>query len=215
MGYETRCRVRVSDGAGVREADDAAVLLETDDLVVRGPARIKLPRTSITELRTRAGNLTITAPAGTVTLFLGDRADQWKARLAEPPKALIDKLDVAPNARVWMTGVDDETLITQLNQRTPNVSTARTAPACDVAFVGVESERDLARIDRAAKAIADRGAIWVIHRKGAAGVPDTSIFAHGKALGLTYTKVARVSETHTAEKLVWPVARRSSVHGAR
>jgi hypothetical protein len=35
-------------------------------------------------------------------------------------------------------------------------------------------------------------------------VADTTIYGKAKELGLVYTKVARVSETHTAEKLVRP-----------
>jgi hypothetical protein len=42
------------------------------------------------------------------------------------------------------------------------------------------------------------------------GVADTAIFAKAKSLGLTYTKVARVSDTLTAEKLVRPVAARTT-----
>ena len=57
------------------------------------------------------------------------------------------------------------------------------------------------------------GAMWVVHRKGPTGVADTTIFGRAKALGLTYTKVARVSDTHTAEKLVRPVASRSTTKG--
>jgi hypothetical protein len=37
---------------------------------------------------------------------------------------------------------------------------------------------------------------------------DTEIFVEAKRLGLTYTKVARFSQTHTAEKLVIPKAKR-------
>jgi hypothetical protein len=74
-----------------------------------------------------------------------------------------------------------------------------------VVFVGVDSEDQLDRIERSLDALAERGAIWVVHPKGRNGVADTTIFAKAKSLGLTYTKVARVSETHTAEKLVRPV----------
>lgn len=53
------------------------------------------------------------------------------------------------------------------------------------------------------------GAIWVIHPKGAESkVKDTDIFAAAKKIGLTATKVVRFSDTHTAEKLVIPVANR-------
>jgi len=85
----------------------------------------------------------------------------------------------------------------------------RTATSCDVVFVGVESIKDLDRIGKAMGAMTDNGAIWVVHRKGPSGIADTAIFAAAKALGLTYTKVARVSDTHTAEKLVRPVASRT------
>ena len=42
----------------------------------------------------------------------------------------------------------------------------------------------------------------------ASKVKDTDIFAAGKTVGLTATKVARFSETHTAEKLVILLAKR-------
>jgi hypothetical protein len=198
----------VTDAAGVVREADATVLLETDELVVRGDARIKIPRTSIQRATVRAGVLTVTAPQGVVTMSLGDdSAQKWLKKIQEPPKRLIDKLDVTPGARVWLIGIDDETLMGQIEERTTNVS-RRSATSCDVVFVGVETEKDLDRIGRATKAMTDSGAVWVIHRKGPSGIADTTIFAAGKALGLTYTKVARVSDTHTAEKLVRPVAAR-------
>ncbi|MDB4877672.1 MAG: hypothetical protein JWM41_4118 [Gemmatimonadetes bacterium] len=210
MGYETKCHARVDDRTGtIRQADNSTVLLETDDLIVRGEARVKVPRASIERMATRAGVLTITSPAAVVSLTLGDDAGKWRKKLEEAPKRLIDKLDVTPGARGWIVGIDDETLIEQILERTPNVARGRSASSCDVVFVGVESDRELDRIDRAVKAIVDRGAIWVVHRKGPSGVADTTIFGRAKSLGLTYTKVARVSETHTAEKLVRPVASRA------
>ncbi len=209
MGYETRCAVRVTSPDGtVRTAADAAVLIETDDLVVRGVARVKVPRLSITSLRVRAGVLTIAAPAATIALTLGDAADAWKRRLAEAPKRLIDKLDIKPGARVWLNAVEDDSLIAQLAERTSNIVRGPRATRCDAAFVGVEQASELERIARAANAIVESGSIWVIHRKGKTGVPDTAIFAAATKAGLVYTKVARVSDTHTAEKLVWPRAAR-------
>jgi hypothetical protein len=211
MGYETKCRARVDDGSGkVRDAE-STVLLETDELVVRGEARVRIPRSSITKIASRGGVLTVTAPPNVVALSLGDdAAAKWKRKLEEPPKRLIDKLDVKPDAKVWLLGVDDEALVPQLEERTPHVARGRSASNCDVVFVSVESEHELDRISRALGATNDAGAIWVVHRKGPTGVADTTIFARAKTLGLVYTKVARVSDTHTAEKLVRPVASRAS-----
>ena len=213
MGYETKCRVRVDDGSGkIRQADAATVLLETDDLVVRGDARVKVPRTSITRVASRGGIVTITSPTSTVSLALGEEAAaKWHKKLEEPPKRMIDKLDVKPGAKVWLSHIEDAALIAQVRERTDNVTSRRSATKCDVAFVQVDSDDDLDRIDRATKVIADNGAVWVVHPKGKTGVADTTIFGRAKALGLTYTKVARVSETLSAEKLVWPRASRGSL----
>jgi len=210
MGYETKCKVRVEDGSGtIRQSDSATVLLETDDLIVRGEARVKVPRSSITSVASRAGVVTIKSPTATVSLTLGDdAAPKWRKKLEEAPKRLIDKLDVKPDARVWLWDVSDATLETQVGERTTNVSSGRSASKCDVAFVEVDSADELERIDRAAKAIVADGAIWVVHPKAESGVADTAIFARAKELGLTYTKVARISERLSAEKLVWPRASR-------
>ena len=68
----------------------------------------------------------------------------------------------------------------------------------------------LSRIATCSRALAPAGALWVVHPKGTNGLKDTDVFAAGKAAGLTYTKVARFSDTHTAEKLVIPKAKRVS-----
>ena len=210
MGYETKCHTRVTDSAGVREAD-ATVLLETDDLIVRGEARVKIPRIAIQDVKTRGDKLTVVSPRATVVMTLGaDAAAKWAKKIQEPPKQLIDKLDVKPTAKVWLFGIDDETLVAQVGERAATTIRGSTASACDVVFVGVASEQQLDRIDRASKAMKDEGAIWVVHPKGPTGVQDTTIFGRAKTLGLTYTKVARVSDTHTAEKLVRPIASRKA-----
>ncbi|MEP6496197.1 MAG: hypothetical protein ABJF01_26235 [bacterium] len=209
MGYETKCRARVTGADNtVREAD-ATVLLETDELIVRGEARIRIPRAAIQRMSVRAGVLTITSPVAVVALSLGDEAAaKWRKKIEEPPKRLIDKLDVTANAKVWLLGIEDRDLAAQVAERTSRLLSGRSASECDVVFVGVESPAQLDRIERALAATKADGAIWVVHRKGPTGVADTTIFDRAKRLGLTYTKVARVSDTHTAEKLVRPVATR-------
>lgn len=209
MGYETTCQVRVDDRAGTIREAEGKVLLETDELIVRGDARIRIPRASIERVTRRDGTVSIASPSAVVTLALGpDAAARWHKKLEDAPKRLIDKLDVKPNAKVWLFGVSDASLEQQLSERTDRLSRGRTARDCEVVFVGVESNDQLDRIDKSVAALADDGAIWVVHPKGKSGVADTAIYARAKVLGLTYTKVARVSETHTAEKLVRPRAAR-------
>jgi hypothetical protein len=214
VGYETKCRVRVVEAAGTRQAD-ATVLLETDELVVRGEARIRIKRGDIRRVTRRDGTVTVTSPTATLTLSLGEpAAARWEKKIAERPKQLIDKLDVKPGAFVALIGKHDDALLAQLRQRTTNIARAANVKNRDVAFVEVRSLRDFDRIERATSAITDNGAIWVIHPKGPTGVADTAIFAKAKQLGLTYTKVTRVSDRLTAEKLVRPVATRRPENGA-
>lgn len=211
MGLETKCRARVTDDSGKTRDADATVLLETDELIVRGEARIRIPRASIASVSVRAGALTITAPAAKIVLSLGaDAAAKWQKKLAEPPKQLIDKLDVKPDAKVWLFDIDDAALIDQVTARAASTSRGRSASGCDVVFVDVDSEKELDRIEKAIAATHDAGAVWVIHRKGASGVSDISIFARAKALGLVSTKVARVSDRDSAEKLVRPRSARAT-----
>jgi len=58
------------------------------------------------------------------------------------------------------------------------------------------------------KSLQPAGAIWVVRPKGTPAIKDVDVIAAGKAAGLVDVKVAAFSSTHTAEKLVIPVARR-------
>jgi hypothetical protein len=119
-----------------------------------------------------------------------DAAQKWLKKIQEPPKRLIDKLDVKPGAAVWLLGINDETLIGQLEERTTALSRGRRRDVVRRRVRRVESIKDLDRIGKAMGAMTENGAIWVVHRKGPSGIADTAIFAAAKALGLTYTKVA-------------------------
>src|SRR5689334_84421 len=130
MGYETKCRVRVTDqpAGTVREANDATVLLETDEVIVRGHAGGRVPRASIERVTSRAGVVTITSPVAVVSLSLGkEAAEKWQKKLAEAPKQLIDKLDVKPEFTVWLYGVTDTDLVAQIEARAAKVVTGTAA----------------------------------------------------------------------------------------
>lgn len=183
MGYEAKCHARVRDGNGqVREAD-AVVLIESDEVIVRGDARVRVPRSSLTAVSVCGDQLRITHGAGEITLTLGAAAaEKWRVRLEQPAKQLIDKLDVAQNAKVWVWGGEDGDFLAQLRARTGRVSFGRTASECDVVFLAVERDADLMCIERASRALATRGTLWVVHPKGSQCVPDTAVFARAKAM---------------------------------
>jgi len=68
---------------------------------------------------------------------------------------------------------------------------------------------DLERLGALKKSLQPAGAIWVLRQKGpATRVTESAVMAAGKAAGLVDTKVVSFSDTHTAERLVIPVAKR-------
>src|SRR4051794_41905680 len=87
MGREARCAVR-HDG---QEAE-ARALLETDELIVRSPFRLTVPRAGIRSATVAGGALEVVYDGGAMTLRLGEReAAKWAADIAHP-KTLADKL---------------------------------------------------------------------------------------------------------------------------
>lgn len=209
MGAEARCQLRVGD-----TLHDGKALLETDELVFRGdkqgtgrPVRLVIPLASIRGIASANGALRVRYDSGDVTFVLGAQAEKWAERIRSP-KSLVDKLDVKPEHTVSVVALEASEFIESLRARAARVVVGRIAPQSNVIFVGAENAAALSRLEKAAAGMARDGAIWVVHPKGAAGLRDTEIFAEAKRVGLTYTKVARFSATHTAEKLVIPKASR-------
>ena len=205
MGAEATCQLRLGS-----ELHDGKALLETDELIFRGAergVRLKIPLASIQGMSASDGELHVQYDGGSVAFLLGAAAAKWEERIRSP-RSLIDKLDVKPGHRVSVLAVDDESFLAQLRARASEVTVGTLMKGSDVVFLGATTERELARIAKARAAIVPAGAIWVVHPKGPGALKDTEIFAVAKKIGLTYTKVARFSATHTAEKLVIPKAQR-------
>jgi hypothetical protein len=74
MGYETRCTVVTRGRDGPARSGSASVLIETDELVVRGEPRARVPRDRIERIEritVRAGEVTVRHAGGTIVLALG------------------------------------------------------------------------------------------------------------------------------------------------
>jgi hypothetical protein len=195
MGIETTCRVSA----------ELKVLLETDEIIVRG----RVPFSAITGITTDRGRLTLRTADGDLVLDLGAAAEQWAEKI-KSPKSLIDKLGVKPDAIVSVLGVEDAEFLESLGARTQAITRGRVHAKSAMVFLGVERDRDLPRIATVAAKLPAKAALWVIHPKGKDGVADTAIFGVAREAGLTYTKVARFSATHTAERLSRPDTKRSA-----
>lgn len=123
-------------------------------------------------------------------------------------RPLIDKLGVRPGARVAVLGIQDPSFWRQLEARTSHVARNRPRRQEDAIFLGVERPAELSRLPALEKHIKRNGAIWVVMPRGRQDIKDAHAMAAAPAAGLVDVKVVRFSDTHTALKLVIPLARR-------
>ena len=122
---------------------------------------------------------------------------------------LLDKLGVKPDMRVAVIDVDDPDFLAALGERTSDVTTGPPLPRTDIVFLGADTLADLERIAVLRSALVPNGAIWVVSRKGKnATLRDVDVIDAAKSVVLVDNKVASFSATHTALRLVIPVAMR-------
>ncbi|HKG56001.1 MAG TPA: DUF3052 family protein [Candidatus Limnocylindrales bacterium] len=122
---------------------------------------------------------------------------------------LLDKLGVKPGSRVAIVGVEDEAFRNQLSERTDDVTVDRPKPDTNLIFLAADSIDELMRLGELRRSLRPNGAIWVVSRKGkAATLRDVDVIDAARAAGLVDNKVASFSATHTALRLVIPVALR-------
>ncbi len=202
MGLDTTCSATYKKQSSV-----GRVQLETDHVLFRGNFRVKLALSAIAAVSVKDGNLSLKTAGGTLVLGLGPAAVKWASKI-QSPKSRVEKLGVKPGMRVSLAGVADDKLRAELVAAGADVST-RVRKDSDQIYLSVESARDLARLKALLPSLASTGALWVIRRKGLADASESATMAAGLAAGLVDVKVARFSETHTAEKFVRPVKSRS------
>jgi hypothetical protein len=125
-------------------------------------------------------------------------------------KPLLDKLGVKPGQRVAVIGVDDDGFLKQLAGRTEDVSNGRPKRHSTAIFFGATRKSDLARLSGLRDRITPDGAIWTVWPKGQPELREDDVRAAAIAAGLVDVKVVAFSATHSALKLVIPVAKRAA-----
>jgi hypothetical protein len=127
---------------------------------------------------------------------------------------LIDKLGVKPDMRVAVIDIDDPDFASRLAERTTDVTYGPPLPQTDLVFLGADSLDELARVGVLRAALVPSGAIWVVSRKGKeATLHDVDVIEAARSVELVDNKVVAFSATHTALRLVIPVALRKSLPG--
>jgi hypothetical protein len=206
MGLEATCAATL-DGQTAR----GKALLETSELLFRAASaglRARVPLAEVEAVTVAASALTVKWSGGTLTLELGDAAGRWAEKIKTPPSRL-KKLGVKPGARVALVGSFefDAAFAGELNDAG---ATSASAGPVDVLFYAPAARAELSRIAQLVARLEPAGALWVVRPKGKdTPVTETDTRKAGLGAGLVDVKVAAFSATHTAEKFVIPVARRT------
>ena len=124
-------------------------------------------------------------------------------------RALIDKLNVKPGARVATLGITDETFLASLIERTPDHTIGKCRKDCDVILLGVGDVAGLGAIEKCRTCLKPAGGLWVVYPKGRKDITEAQVMEAGLAAGLVDNKVASFSATLTALRFVIRVADRA------
>jgi hypothetical protein len=204
VGREVVCVVRYKGRAA-----EGKTLRETSELVFRSPElRLRIPFGQIGSVAADEGELVVGWSEGEARFEIGAReAERWAKAIANPP-SLLDKLGVKAGHRVSLLNAGDAAFRIELAKRAGEVVDGQPAEGSDLVLFGVEEPAELARLAELRGCLKPNGAIWVVSPKGRRDLRDVDVYAAGKAAGLVDVKVAAFSATHTANKLVIPLAQR-------
>ena len=193
MGKEAQVTATFADAN-----DEGRHQLEPPRLVFRGARRRVWEGEALAGVRADGGDLVL---ADGARFTLGERAAASWAQAILNPRGRMEKIGVKPGMRAAAIGVADAGLTAELTG-------AGAVPVAelgelDLLFYGADSAEDLARVGDLVPALAERGALWIVSRKGrAATVRDVEVMAAAKAAGLVDNKVVSFSDTHTALRFV-------------
>jgi hypothetical protein len=201
MGSESVCQVEL-DGTFA----EAKALLETEELVVRSPFRVKVPFRDFTLVNADDETLILKWPGHSLRLEIGREARKWADKIRNP-KSVADKIGVKAGQRIALVGTLDATFVADLKCKGAVVDLSLRAKY-DIIFLAADRTSALQRLRTLHKSLVSSGAIWVIRPKGSDAISERDVMDAGKRAGLVDVKVVRFSESHTAEKLVIPVTKR-------
>lgn len=189
MGKDAQVRATFADGA-----DEGRLQYEPPKLLFRGARRRVYQGEDLRGVRAEGGDLVL---ADGARFTLGEKAATSWAEAILNPKGRLDKLGVKPGMRVAVLNVADEVLAGELTARA--AEPVGELKNLDILFYAADSAEDLSRIGQLVPALNDKGALWIVSRKGkAATVKDVEVMAAAKSFGLVDSKVVGFSETLTA-----------------
>jgi len=209
MGNEVRCTVR---SGGTKSTGTA--LLETNEIIVRGDVRLKIPLASLRSVSSHDGKLQVKWPDGEAVLELGVHADKWAHKIAHP-KSVAEKLGVKRGLTIAAIAMQNPDFVEDLRSQAERFSESRPLKESDLIFFGAEAAAQLDRVNRLEPSLSSAGALWIVYPKGRQELKEQHVLDAGRQAGLVDVKVVSFSPTHTALKFVRPKAKRPTHFSTR
>lgn len=193
MGKEATVTAVFADGA-----DEGRLQFEPPKLAFKGKERRVFDAEALKGVTVDGADLVL---ADGSRFTLGEKpAAAWLDAILNP-KGRMDKIGMKAGMRAAIMGVADKALSAELAAKgaVPVTELAN----LDLLFYGADDAQALARIERLVPLLSEKGALWVVSRKGkAATVKDVEVMAAARAHGLVDNKVVAFSPTHTSLRFV-------------
>jgi hypothetical protein len=202
MGQEVVCTARWG-GKSVR----GKALLETAEIIFRGDARLKIPFSAIRAVDAKDGELRLKTDEGMVVFELGERAEKWREKIANP-KSAVEKLGVRVGQPVAVFGKLDGEFLKKLKRQKSAVAPGKIVDGVGWIFLAAEAREGLGEVKKIAAKMKGSVALWVVDPKGQKSITEMDVIGAGRKAGLKDVKVVGFSATHTALKFVIPVEKR-------
>ncbi len=183
------------------KAATCKVLLESQELIVRGDLRHRVPLSSLADVRVDRDQLRFRAGQEVVSLKLGTQlAERWAKAIATPPPSLAKKLGISPASRLRIIGAVEGA---ELEAAIAEAETTDAKDA-DLIVAQTESRADLVgTLMQLPKDPSSIPPIWIVYPKGAGKeLNETFVREYLRARGFIDTKVASVSARLTALRFI-------------
>jgi hypothetical protein len=192
MGRET---VAIARWRG--EVEEVKALLESQEIILRGAIKARLPRSGISMIAVEGDDLNLRSDGEPLVLELGAKeAAKWRDVLGKPPPSLASKLGVGPDSLAFVIGqTNDAELMGALIE-----AVCFSPSEASVLLAIIKSEADLT----SALSVATEQPkllIWCIYKKGkGVHVGDTAVRAFMRDRGYIDNKSCAVSAQLTATR---------------
>ncbi len=179
------------------QSGEAKVLLESQEIILRGPIKARITRSGITAFKIEGEVLRVTTPDGELLAELGVKeAAKWAEALAKPAPSLASKLGIGGEKPAFLLGeTGDEALLDALAGH----HRVERAERASVIVALIDDEGSL---DAALELAGEHGLmLWCVYPKGKGAVfGDSAIRAHLRGARWMDNKTCAVSERLTATR---------------